>query len=219
MSERSRQAPASSGSSRAGRRLANRPRALRMPSRPFSGRRAGSMLSHLGPPTAPRYTASAFWQASTVAAGRGSPVASMAAPPMRAGTKSNSWPNFLATASRTATPWATISGPMPSPGNRQIVFFILVSSCSAAALRLCQKLSLLPRKAMGSTFSAAPAFVRLPRHGLPTPGDGYSGHDHRPALHRHRPEQKFSGGEGEFEGERAPFSKGAPLPLRRYLSA
>ena len=160
MSERSRQAPASSGSSRAGRRLANRPRALRMPSRPFSGRRAGSMLSHLGPPTAPRYTASAFRQASTVAAGRGSPVASMAAPPMRAGTKSNSWPNFLATASRTATPWATISGPMPSPGNRQMVFFILVSSCGAAAPRLYAKLSLFP--AGRPSREAAPAATPLP---------------------------------------------------------
>ena len=198
MSERSRQAPASSGSSRAGRRLANRPRALRMPSRPFSGRRAGSILSHLGPPTAPRYTASAFWQASTVAAGRGSPVASMAAPPMRAGTKSNSWPNFLATASRTATPWATISGPMPSPGNRQMVFFILISSCSAAALRLCAKIVLAHQKAAKGTPSAASALVRPPRHALPKPpGDRYSGHDHRPALPRYRPEQKFSRGEGE----------------------
>lgn len=72
---------------------------------------------------------------------------------------------------------------------------------------------------MEGTFSAAPAFVRFPGTVSPLPGDGYSGHDHRPALPHHRPEQKFSGGEGEFEGERAPISKGAPLPLSHYLSA
>ena len=53
-------ASSSAGLGRTGRRLANRPRPLRSPSRPCSGRgAAGSVVSHLGPPTAASSTASA----------------------------------------------------------------------------------------------------------------------------------------------------------------
>ena len=57
---RSGLAPEQRGLGRTGRRLANRPRPLRSPSRPCSGRGAsGSVVSHFGPPTAPSSTASA----------------------------------------------------------------------------------------------------------------------------------------------------------------
>ena len=48
---------------------------------PFSGRIAGSTLSHLGPPTAPSNTASAALQASIVSSVKGTPYASIDAPP------------------------------------------------------------------------------------------------------------------------------------------
>ncbi|MNE85942.1 hypothetical protein D3C80_1829930 [compost metagenome] len=70
--------------------MAYRPMALRMASRPCSGRTLA--LSHLGPPTAPSRTASEARQAALVASGRASPVASMAAPPIRCSEKSNLCP-------------------------------------------------------------------------------------------------------------------------------
>src|SRR5947199_244278 len=81
-----------------GRRLANSPRPARRPSSPCSGRGfAGSVVSHRGPPTAPRR-------------------ASIAAPPTRCSV--NSKPSI---ARRTSTAEATTSGPIPSPGRRAIV--------------------------------------------------------------------------------------------------
>src|SRR4051794_14122500 len=100
-----------------GRRLANSPRPARRPSSPCSGRGfAGSVVSHCGPPTAPRRTASAARQADKVSSGRGLPVASIAAPPTRCSV--NSKPSI---ARRTSTAEATTSGPIPSPGRRAIV--------------------------------------------------------------------------------------------------
>src|SRR4051812_46906989 len=97
-----------------GRRLANRPRPSRRPSSPCSGRGlSGSVVSHCGPPTAPSRTASASRQAAMVSSGRGDPVASMAAPPMRC--SENVKPSR---ARRTSTAEATTSGPIPSPGRR-----------------------------------------------------------------------------------------------------
>ena len=124
ISLRKRQAPASSGKRRAGRRFAYKPNALRIPRSPFSGRMAGSMVSHLGPPTEPKRTASAFLQASMVASGRGEPVVSMAMPPMRTFSVVNSWLNFFAVASSTRSASPTISGPIPSPAITTICFFI-----------------------------------------------------------------------------------------------
>ena len=58
-------ASSSAGLGRTGRRFANSPRPLRRPSSPCSGRGfAGSVVSHLGPPTAASSTASAARQAS-----------------------------------------------------------------------------------------------------------------------------------------------------------
>ncbi|MNW01257.1 hypothetical protein D3C71_1968710 [compost metagenome] len=70
--------------------MAYRPMALRMASRPCSGRTLA--LSHLGPPTAPSRTASDARQAAFVSSGRASPVASMAAPPIRCWLNSKRWP-------------------------------------------------------------------------------------------------------------------------------
>jgi len=106
----------------AGRRLANRPRPLRMPKRPRSGRCSRGRLSHLGPPTAASSTASASLASFSVASGKGLPVASTAAPPSRASSISK--PRSRACNTRTAS--AMISGPMPSPGNTQI--FLLIFS-------------------------------------------------------------------------------------------
>ncbi len=55
-----------------------------MPRSPCSGRGlSGSVVSHLGPPIAASNTASAARAASSVSAGRGSPVSSMAMPPSK----------------------------------------------------------------------------------------------------------------------------------------
>ena len=62
----------------AGRRLANRPNAPRMPSRPASGLSLPGSLSHLGPPTAPRSTESDALHLSIVSWGSGVPLASIA---------------------------------------------------------------------------------------------------------------------------------------------
>ena len=59
------------GSGRIGRRLANRSRPFRKPSKPCSGRIDAEGSSHFGPPTAPNRTASEFLQASRVSFGRG----------------------------------------------------------------------------------------------------------------------------------------------------
>ena len=65
----------------AGRRFAKPPSAWRSASRPASGRSDGCRFSYRGWPTAPSRTASAARQASSVLAGSGCPVRSMASPP------------------------------------------------------------------------------------------------------------------------------------------
>ena len=65
----------------AGRRFANKPSASRIASSPFSGLISLGSVSHLGPPTEPRRTASLALQAVSVSSGKGTPVASIAAPP------------------------------------------------------------------------------------------------------------------------------------------
>src|SRR4051794_29862559 len=110
-----------------GRRLANRPRPSRMPSRPCSGRGLeGSVVSHCGPPTAPRRMASASRQPARVSSGRGAPVASIAAPPIRY-SENVTPPSAL----RTSTAEATTSGPIPSPGRRAM--WALMAAVSLAA--------------------------------------------------------------------------------------
>ena len=102
-----------------------------MPKRPASGRgAAGSVVSHFGPPTAASSTASAAFAASSVAAGSGSPTASMAAPPISDSLQSKRVSYFAPTASRTFTPSAMISGPMPSPGNRQMSYCFVMMRAS-----------------------------------------------------------------------------------------
>ena len=66
-----------------GRRLAYRPRPLRRPSSPCSGRGAsGSVVSHLGPPTAQSSTASEARHASSTSSVSAVPCSSIEAPPI-----------------------------------------------------------------------------------------------------------------------------------------
>src|SRR4051794_34256004 len=112
-----------------GRRLANRPRPERRPSRPCSGRGlSGSVVSHLGPPTAPSSTASASRQAAMVSSGKADPVASIATPPTRCSVNVK-----LSTARRTSTAEATTSGPIPSPGRRAMWALMCALSLAVAA--------------------------------------------------------------------------------------
>src|SRR3954468_14219684 len=111
-----------------GRRLAKSPSPSRMPSRPCSGRGfAGSVVSHCGPPTAPRRMASASRHPARVSSGRGEPVASMAAPPIRYSENVNP-----SSALRTSTAEATTSGPIPSPGRRAMWALMAAGSVAAA---------------------------------------------------------------------------------------
>ena len=90
----------SAGLGRTGRRFAYRPRPLRSPSRPCSGRGAsGSVVSHFGPPTAPSSTASAARQASSTSSVSAVPWASIEAPPTRCSVSSNS-PSASSSAAR-----------------------------------------------------------------------------------------------------------------------
>src|SRR5215510_9540241 len=109
------EAATSMGKQVAGRRLAKRSSSLRRPRRPRSGRFSWGRLSHLGPPTEPKRMASLRSQRARVAGGRGSPVASMAAPPIRAGSNSKATPVARPTTSSTLRASGVTSCPMPSP--------------------------------------------------------------------------------------------------------
>ena len=113
----------------AGRRFAKRPSCARNVRRARrSGRFSGGNASHLGPPTAPRRTASASLHAASVASGRQSPHWSYAAPPTGCSAISKRCPNRRATALSVLTASVTIPGPMPSPGRIAIFAFICFPS-------------------------------------------------------------------------------------------
>ena len=79
-SGRSGLASASASLGRTGRRFAYNPSPLRRPSSPCSGRGAsGSVVSHFGPPTAPRSTASAARHASSTSSVSAVPCSSISA--------------------------------------------------------------------------------------------------------------------------------------------
>ena len=75
----------SSSYSTAGRRLANSFMPARRLNKPFSGRMCAFRSFHLGPPTAPKSTASDLLQAVSVSGGSGTPVTSIALPPIGMG--------------------------------------------------------------------------------------------------------------------------------------
>src|SRR3954471_8689592 len=141
-----------------GRRLANRPRPSRRPSSPCSGRgRFGSVVSHFGPPTAPRRTASAARQPAKVSSGSGDPVASIAAPPIEYSENVKS-----PSAWSTSTAEATTSRPIPSPGRRAIVALMAAGSlasglpgATAAAQGLDQTCALTLTKTDPATVNVA----------------------------------------------------------------
>ncbi len=70
------EAAASSGMVVTGRRFANKPSALRIASKPCSGRCCTGMSAHFGPPTAPSRIPVEALHAATVASGNGEPAAS-----------------------------------------------------------------------------------------------------------------------------------------------
>ena len=87
---------------------------------PCSGRTLALGSDHFGPPTAPRITASLSLQLDIVLAGKGSPVASIAAPPMGCSLKLKLWPCRDAMTSRSLRAEFVTSGPIPSPGKSVI---------------------------------------------------------------------------------------------------
>src|SRR5258708_6395793 len=112
-SGRSGEASYRAGIGLTGRRFAYRPRPLRSPSSPCSGRGAsGSVVSHFGPPTAASRTASAARQASRTSSVRAVPWASIEVPPNRRWSNSKS-PKRASSSSV----GAMISGPIPSPAS------------------------------------------------------------------------------------------------------
>src|SRR5271170_2557132 len=111
-SRRSGEAPYSAGSGLTGRRFAYSPSPLRRPSRPCSGRGfCGSVVSHLGPPTAASSTASASRHACSTSSVSATPSTSIEAPPNRYSSNSKS-----PSVSSSSSVGSMISGPMPSPG-------------------------------------------------------------------------------------------------------
>ncbi len=113
-------ASASCGYKMAGRKLPNRPNSERIFSKPRSGRIARSKASHLGPPTAPKSTASTSRANAKVESAKGTPCLSIAAPPSSPSTSSKPRLNFSLANSKALTASDIISGPMPSPGNTRI---------------------------------------------------------------------------------------------------
>ena len=111
-------APMRAGTILTGRRLAKSSIPERRASNPLSGRCSRGKASNRGLPIAASKTASAALQASRVLAGKGSPVASMAEPPIGASLNSSVNPCRADTASRSCLATAVISGPMPSPGSK-----------------------------------------------------------------------------------------------------
>src|SRR5690625_1788724 len=156
----------------AGRRLANSSNLERICKRPCSGRMARSILSHLGPPTAPSKIASAARALARALSVRGTPWASMELPPIRSSSKLRSRLNFLSVASSILRASVTISGPMPSPGSIRIclvaisVVFRPVQVC-VSCLLCGVVLGELPKLLRGQRikqpgcFLSAPGFVRF----------------------------------------------------------
>src|SRR6266403_985869 len=118
--------PLSGSRSFTGRTVAYSPSSFRRSSSPVSGRLPTGSASHFGPPTAPRNTASALRQPSSVSLGSGVPAASMAAPPIRNSANSNWWLNSCTDSRKMAAAARVTSGPMPSPGSRTMVFFMVI---------------------------------------------------------------------------------------------
>src|SRR5438477_7620605 len=116
------EASMSSGKTRTGRRLANRPRLLRSANSACSGRTEARGSSHLGPPTAPSKIASALLALSSTSGRIATPWLSIEAPPIRPWSRSvaNSFPD---TARRASTACSVTSWPIPSPGRTRMLAF------------------------------------------------------------------------------------------------
>ena len=87
------------------------------PAVPARAGRAGSVVSHFGPPTAPSSTASEARQRSSTSGSRGVPCSSIEAPPTGACSTSKPASKASIGPSTAASPAPMTSGPMPSPGS------------------------------------------------------------------------------------------------------
>ena len=140
--------------------FAKTPSSWRSRSSPASGRTLASGSDHFGPPIAPSSTASARRQPASVAAGSGSPVASMAAPPNGAGFERE----LVAEAARDrlehAHAFGVTSGPMPSPARTAIVRLhrrALLEGARCRGMRSQQEAELVDAVQAGSSARTARA--------------------------------------------------------------
>src|SRR5215471_10467063 len=112
------EASARASKTTAGRRLAKRSISLRSRRMPRSGRSSnGNVSSHLGPPTAPKRTASLAIASARVWSVSGTPDSSRAAPPTKPSVISKLAIRCRSQYSITRKVWRMISGPMPSPAS------------------------------------------------------------------------------------------------------
>ncbi|KAH3684910.1 hypothetical protein WICPIJ_004107 [Wickerhamomyces pijperi] len=106
-----------------GLKLAYRFNSFLICKRPCSGLTAP--VPHFGPPTAPNNTASAFLEASKASGVNGTPVASMAAPPIKWCWKLNLMDGrAVEMASKTLMASAVTSVPTWSPGRTTMFFWL-----------------------------------------------------------------------------------------------
>ena len=113
------------------------------------------------PPMEPISTASAAFAVAIASSVRGTPQASMDAPPMRISVYSISCPNFSATLFRTFSASVTISGPIPSPLMTVILHFIRFSSKTFLILKqkIMKQKRRMARRFLCTTYSVySPAF-------------------------------------------------------------
>src|SRR5712691_4311916 len=90
-----------------------------------SGRTDDLGSSHLGPPTAPRSTASLSFARRRAESVNATPCASIEQPPASARSQAKLRPNRLSVIFRTSDASPTTSGPMPSPANTATLYAIV----------------------------------------------------------------------------------------------
>ncbi|MCY1537119.1 hypothetical protein D9M68_726050 [compost metagenome] len=142
------EACSSSSNRRIGRRLAYKPSSFLIFNNPCSGRTfSDGSLSYRAWPTAPNRIASLRLAFFRVSSGRGLPVASMAAWPIRASSNVNSCSYRAAICASTALPQWVTSGPIPSPGITKMCFFMRLFRFRVRKMVYCSPLC--PRGGQG----------------------------------------------------------------------
>ena len=120
------------------------------------GRTLAFGLSHFGPPTAPRRSASAVSATCRSSSRIATPCASIAQPPAAISSHSMVKPKRLPAASSTRRAEATTSGPTPSPG-------MATTRWSNMPLRCCSGSAALSAVKLTASPRAIPSSVRSPR--------------------------------------------------------